>query len=47
MIYAKPNTGKTLLVIWMLIQAIKDKKIDGKNVHYINADDDYKGLDGE
>ena len=43
-IYAKPNTGKTLLVIWMLIQAIKDKKIDGKNVHYINADDDYKGL---
>lgn len=43
-IYAKPNTGKTLLVIWMLIESIKSGRIDGKDVFYINADDDYKGL---
>jgi hypothetical protein len=43
-IYAKPNTGKTLLVLWMLIESIKLRRINGKNVFYINADDDYKGL---
>jgi len=43
-IYAKPNTGKTLLVLWMLIDSIKAKRIKGENVFYINADDTYKGL---
>ena len=43
-IYAKPNTGKTLLVLWMLIESIKAGRISGENVYYINADDDYKGL---
>jgi hypothetical protein len=43
-IYAKPNTGKTLLVLWLLIQAISEKCINGDNVYYINADDNYKGL---
>jgi hypothetical protein len=43
-IYAKPNTGKTLLVLWMLIESIKAGRIDGESVYYINADDDYKGL---
>lgn len=43
-IYAKPNTGKTLLTIWMLIESIKARNIDGENVFYVNADDDYKGL---
>ncbi len=43
-IYAKPNTGKTLLVIWMLIQSINKNAINGDRVHYVNADDDYKGL---
>jgi hypothetical protein len=43
-IYAKPNTGKTLLVLWLLIQSINSKEINGKSVFYINADDDYKGL---
>ncbi len=42
--YAKPNAGKTLLTIWLLIQAIKDGKINGKDVYYINADDNHKGL---
>ena len=43
-IYAKPNTGKTLLVLWMLIESIKAKRVKGENVFYINADDTYKGL---
>jgi hypothetical protein len=43
-IYAKPNTGKTLLTLWMLTESIKAGRIKGENVHYINADDTYKGL---
>ena len=43
-IYAKPNTGKTLLVLWLLIQAIRNNSIEGADVFYINADDNYKGL---
>ncbi len=42
--YAKPNHGKTLLVIWQLIQAIKSGAIKGADVFYINADDTHKGL---
>jgi archaellum biogenesis ATPase FlaH len=43
-IYAKPNTGKTLIVLSMLIESIKAKRIKGDDVYYINADDTYKGL---
>ncbi|CAA9892003.1 conserved hypothetical protein [Candidatus Methylobacter favarea] len=43
-IYAKPNTGKTLLILWLLIQAIISKAIKGDDVFYINADDSYKGV---
>ena len=42
--YSKPNVGKTLLILWLLIDAIKQGRIDGKNVFYINADDNHKGL---
>lgn len=42
--YAKPNAGKTLLLIWFIIEAIKDGTIQGEDVFYINADDNYKGL---
>jgi phage/plasmid primase-like uncharacterized protein len=42
--YASPNVGKTLLVFWMLIRAIKSGDINGADVFYINADDDHKGL---
>lgn len=42
--FAPPNMGKTLLVIWLLIQAIESGEIDGKDVFYINADDNHKGL---
>ncbi len=43
-VYAKPNHGKTLLIIWMLIQSIKSGTIKGADMFYINADDTYKGL---
>lgn len=43
-IYAKPNTGKTLLTLWLLIQSIRAGRIQAEDVFYINADDSYKGL---
>ena len=43
-IYAKPNAGKTLLTIWLLIQSIKTKQVNPADVYYINADDNHKGL---
>lgn len=43
-IYAKPNTGKTLLTLWLLIQSIHAGRIKAEDVFYINADDSYKGL---
>lgn len=43
-IYAKPNTGKTLLTLSMIVESIKAGRIKGENVFYINADDTYKGL---
>ena len=43
-IYAKPNTGKTLIVLSMLIESIKAGRVKGDDVYYINADDTYKGL---
>jgi archaellum biogenesis ATPase FlaH len=42
-IYAKPNTGKTLITLAMLKDSIKAGRIKGENVYYINADDAYKG----
>ncbi len=43
-IYAKPNAGKTLLTIWLLIQSIKAENINPGDVYYFNADDNFKGL---
>lgn len=42
--YAKPNAGKTLLTIWLLIEAIKKAELNGNDIFYINADDNHKGL---
>lgn len=42
-IYAKPNTGKTLLTLHMLIAAIEAESVEADNVFYINADDTYNG----
>lgn len=43
-LYAKPNTGKTLLTIRLLIDSVKAGRIDGTNVYYINADDTFNGV---
>ena len=44
-IYAAPNTGKTLLTISLLIEAIKQKRIaDPSKVFYVNVDDTSNGL---
>ncbi len=42
--YAWPNTGKTLLFLYFIIEAIRDERVKGEDVFYINADDNYKGL---
>lgn len=42
--YASPNTGKTLLFLWLLIEAIKDGRADAQKIFYINADDNFMGL---
>jgi hypothetical protein len=43
-IYAKFNSGKTVLVIWLFIQRIKAGDIIGDDLFYINADDNLEGL---
>jgi hypothetical protein len=43
-IYAKPNTGKTLLLLSLLIDSVLKGRIKGSNIHYVNADDDYNGM---
>lgn len=43
-IYAKPNSGKTLLTLHLLIESVAAGNINGADVFYINADDTYKGL---
>lgn len=43
-LYAPPNSGKTLLTIHGLVESIKAGEINANDVIYINADDTYKGL---
>jgi len=43
-IYAQQNTGKTLIVIALIIEAITTALIYGKDVYYVNADDNRRGL---
>jgi AAA domain len=42
--YADPNTGKTLIVIYLLIAAIRAGRVKAKQVFYINVDDNLNGL---
>lgn len=42
--YSSPNVGKTLLTIWLMIEAIRSGRVNGDDVFYINADDNHKGL---
>jgi len=43
-IYARHGTGKTLLTIHLLRESAKHGNLDGMDVFYINADDDYNGM---
>ncbi|MBL4898988.1 MAG: AAA family ATPase [Colwellia sp.] len=40
-LYAAPNTGKTLLTIKLLIEAVESGVIRGEDISYINADDNF------
>jgi len=42
--YAAQNTGKTLLMLWLIIEGIKARKFDPSKLIYINMDDDSQGL---
>lgn len=43
-IYAKPNTGKTLLTVYLIKESVLNNVISGDDVFYVNADDSYNGL---
>ena len=43
-IYALANTGKTLIVLYLLIEAIKRGLLDPAKLYYINMDDNSSGL---
>lgn len=43
-LFAKPNSGKTLLTLKMLIDSVKNGSINGCDVFYVNSDDTMRGL---
>ncbi|MES1979808.1 MAG: PriCT-2 domain-containing protein [Pseudomonadota bacterium] len=43
-IYAAPNTGKTLITLHLLVDAINRKRINPDRLFYLNMDDNSKGL---
>lgn len=43
-IYAAPNTGKTLIVLALIIESIKGELIDPSRLYYLNMDDNSSGL---
>ena len=43
-LYAKPNTGKTLIILWLLQEAVCDGRILGYNCYYVAADDNPAGI---
>ena len=42
-LYGSPNTGKTLITLWLLQEQINAGVIAGSKVFYVNADDTYRG----
>ena len=42
--FAPPNSGKTLIVLFLLIEAIKQGRFNPSQVYYINVDDSAQGL---
>jgi hypothetical protein len=43
-IYARPNAGKTLITLRLIIDGITSGVIDPEHLFYINADDNHQGL---
>lgn len=43
-LFAKPNSGKTLLTLKMLIDSVKAGFISGEDIFYLNSDDTMRGL---
>ena len=43
-LYAAPNTGKTLIFLWLLLDAIRQGRVDPARVFYVNVDDSLNGL---
>lgn len=43
-LFGGPNTGKTLLVLWMIKEKLASGDLDGDQVFYINADDNFRGI---
>jgi len=43
-LFGGPNTGKTLLVLWMLKEKLASGDLDGNQVFYVNADDNFRGI---
>ena len=44
LIYAQPNTGKTLVTIALLIKAVEDGRLNPSFLYYVNADDNAEGI---
>ncbi|WP_144096739.1 AAA family ATPase [Croceicoccus sediminis] len=42
--YAPPNTGKTLIILALVIDAVTAGLMEGEDVFYVNADDSAQGL---
>ncbi len=43
-IYAAPGTGKTLIILYLVMSAIEQGRVDPSRLYYINVDDDSAGL---
>ena len=43
-LYASPNTGKTLITLQLLCEAVSTGDVDPRNLYYINMDDSASGL---
>lgn len=43
-IYAQPNTGKTLITLHLLIESIRSGNVEPRKVFYVNMDDNGTGL---
>jgi hypothetical protein len=43
-LYARHNTGKTLIVIFLLVEAIRSGALKASDIYYFNLDDTQRGL---